>query len=319
MTKKLILTGVCVAAVLLLSSHVFAAESDEEIRVRRLQMTNETATVRVNQERTLLVDVLPRDADNKELEWSSSNPEVVTVDVDGVITGVSPGTAVITATSHNRRTATCTVTVPASAMTEIEQQVKNEDSALASIEHGEALGAEALKLQVQKAAEANPREKTVTLTYTDKTTVSSAALRAAAFTADYHGVEAVLRFRTLDENGNIQGQLTIDPDKAGEADRDIRLRVYTGGTEVESARKNAAARFGGSVQAVRLSQTGDFGMTVEAAARSALGETAGKSLTVCRYFGGAYEQVAGAGCYVDNNGFVRFTVSKGGTYIIVSQ
>lgn len=49
---------------------------------------------------TLNAEVFPENADNKEVLWSSSDPSVVTVfSSEGTITGVSPGTAVITVTT----------------------------------------------------------------------------------------------------------------------------------------------------------------------------------------------------------------------------
>ena len=43
--------------------------------------------------------VLPEDATNKEVAWSSDNPSVATVSRSGIVTAVSPGDAVITVTS----------------------------------------------------------------------------------------------------------------------------------------------------------------------------------------------------------------------------
>jgi len=45
----------------------------------------------------LNVTVSPDDADNKDVEWSSSKEEVVTVDADGVITAVAEGMAIVMA------------------------------------------------------------------------------------------------------------------------------------------------------------------------------------------------------------------------------
>ena len=54
----------------------------------------------------------PSNATNQQVNWSSSNPDVATVDDYGQVTGVSAGTAVITVTSADGNfTATCTVTV----------------------------------------------------------------------------------------------------------------------------------------------------------------------------------------------------------------
>ena len=63
---------------------------------------------------TLEAIVEPSDATNKNVIWSSSNPEVATVD-NGVVTTVSAGEAIITVTTEDgAKTATCKVTVNAS-------------------------------------------------------------------------------------------------------------------------------------------------------------------------------------------------------------
>ncbi len=59
---------------------------------------------------TVTATVSPSDATNKTIKWTSSNESVATVS-GGVIKGVSIGTATITATSHNGKTATVKVTV----------------------------------------------------------------------------------------------------------------------------------------------------------------------------------------------------------------
>ena len=56
------------------------------------------------------VTILPANASNKTVTWSSSNPAVATVS-NGVIRGVNGGKAVITVRSSNGRTSSCTVTV----------------------------------------------------------------------------------------------------------------------------------------------------------------------------------------------------------------
>ena len=48
---------------------------------------------------TLTVDIEPEDASCQEITWSSSDEEIATVDGNGVVTGLAPGKAVITATS----------------------------------------------------------------------------------------------------------------------------------------------------------------------------------------------------------------------------
>lgn len=50
---------------------------------------------------TLVASVLPSDAADKSVTWSSSNPFVVTVDENGVITGVNEGTSIVTVTTND--------------------------------------------------------------------------------------------------------------------------------------------------------------------------------------------------------------------------
>ena len=61
---------------------------------------------------TLTATVAPDNATNKAVTWSTSNSTVATVDANGLITAVAPGTAAITVTTTDGSfTATCTVTV----------------------------------------------------------------------------------------------------------------------------------------------------------------------------------------------------------------
>ena len=61
----------------------------------------------------LFVNVLPEEAAySAEIIWESSDPSVATVDEEGAVYAVAPGTATITAkTADGELTATCEVTV----------------------------------------------------------------------------------------------------------------------------------------------------------------------------------------------------------------
>lgn len=61
---------------------------------------------------TLKAEVYPKQATDKKLTWKSSNESVATVE-SGVVTGKSPGMAVITATTSNGKSSACVVTVRA--------------------------------------------------------------------------------------------------------------------------------------------------------------------------------------------------------------
>ena len=69
-------------------------------------------TLNVGENATLRAAVLPTNATNKEVTWSSDKESVATVSSNGEVTAVTPGTAVITATTVDGGfTATCTVEV----------------------------------------------------------------------------------------------------------------------------------------------------------------------------------------------------------------
>ena len=67
--------------------------------------------VTVGRTQTLAVTASPAQVPNRALTWTSSNPSVASVDGNGVVTGVSEGTAVITATAASGVSAQCPVTV----------------------------------------------------------------------------------------------------------------------------------------------------------------------------------------------------------------
>lgn len=62
----------------------------------------------------LTATVSPEDATDKSVSYASSNPSVASVSTSGVVTGVSAGSATITATTHDgSKTASTAVTVTA--------------------------------------------------------------------------------------------------------------------------------------------------------------------------------------------------------------
>ena len=60
---------------------------------------------------TLTATVLPANAENKTLTWSSSDNSIATVDNSGKVIAIAAGTATITVKSVNNKTATCMVIV----------------------------------------------------------------------------------------------------------------------------------------------------------------------------------------------------------------
>lgn len=75
-------------------------------------------TIKVGKTATLTPTIEPADATNKNVTWSSSDETVATVS-DGVVTGVKPGTAEITAKTANGLTTKATVKVEEIPVTNI--------------------------------------------------------------------------------------------------------------------------------------------------------------------------------------------------------
>jgi uncharacterized protein YjdB len=77
-----------------------------------------TAIVGVGDTTRLASVVSPANATNQRVTWTSSNTSVVSVDANGLLRGISPGSVVITATTdESKKTATSTVTAANIAVT----------------------------------------------------------------------------------------------------------------------------------------------------------------------------------------------------------
>ena len=87
-------------------------EQPVEVPITEVQLGREALDMYEGDTFKLTATVLPvNTTDSKDISWSSNNEAVATVSEDGTVTAKSVGTAVITATSTNGKTANCTVTV----------------------------------------------------------------------------------------------------------------------------------------------------------------------------------------------------------------
>jgi hypothetical protein len=94
------------------AASVFAISSCSDEEVSEVKLSSGAIALFTGETSTLTAEVLPSDADNKNLEWSSSDVAIVTVDAEGNLVATGPGTATITAKAQdNGRMATCEVTV----------------------------------------------------------------------------------------------------------------------------------------------------------------------------------------------------------------
>ena len=89
------------------------------IEVTSVSLNKTSLTLEIGESETLTATVLPSNATDKSVTWTSSAQSIATV-ANGKITAIGSGTATITATTSNGKTATCMVTVNA-AVPEITQ------------------------------------------------------------------------------------------------------------------------------------------------------------------------------------------------------
>ncbi len=87
-----------------------------------IALNQTTATLEVTETITLIATILPENATDKSVEWSSSDETVAVVDENGVVTAISIGEAVITATTADgsNLSASCKVTVAPTLAVSIE-------------------------------------------------------------------------------------------------------------------------------------------------------------------------------------------------------
>ena len=81
------------------------------VQVNSVRIDPPNATIPIGETRDLTATVLPSNATDRSVTWSSNNPHVAQVNQNGRVTAVNEGTATITATTHNGRTHTAAITV----------------------------------------------------------------------------------------------------------------------------------------------------------------------------------------------------------------
>lgn len=82
----------------------------EGIAAESITLNKTSLEMELDETAQLTATVLPEDAENKEVSWSSSDSKIATVDANGLVTAVAAGKATVTASCGNI-TADCAVTV----------------------------------------------------------------------------------------------------------------------------------------------------------------------------------------------------------------
>ena len=108
-------SGVGTAVIIATTSNGKTATCTVTVSVPTVDVTGVTLnktelSLTVGESATLTATAMPANATDKSVMWSSSDPSVATVE-NGRITAVGEGTATVTVTTSNGKTASCTVTV----------------------------------------------------------------------------------------------------------------------------------------------------------------------------------------------------------------
>lgn len=117
--KKMLRIAAALAALLAMTNFIGCKNDDDDdggdetVAVTEVKITSTVTEVTVGKTITLTATVLPENATNKTVTWTSSDTAIATVK-DGVVTGVAAGTAKITAKA-GEKTAAVDVTVKAAA------------------------------------------------------------------------------------------------------------------------------------------------------------------------------------------------------------
>lgn len=86
-------------------------EETGDTEITSVTLNCSTLTLEAGKTGKLSATVLPASATDKTVIWSSSKPDVASVSLNGTVTAKKAGSAVITATAVNGKSASCTVTV----------------------------------------------------------------------------------------------------------------------------------------------------------------------------------------------------------------
>lgn len=97
-----------------IGNDTFVEDTVNKHAIGGIVLNTTTETINVGNSKALEATINSSDGTDKEIVWSSSNPEIATVDANGEVTAIATGTATITATINDgsNKSATCVITVP---------------------------------------------------------------------------------------------------------------------------------------------------------------------------------------------------------------
>ena len=210
-----------VSALLAISSCSFGGNSStkptdpvdpgQTVDVTSISLSSSSLTVAVGEAKDLTATVLPTDATNKEVTWSSSDSTVANY-VNGKVVGYKAGTASILATSVSNKdvSALCSVTVTNSVV-HVNSVSLNKSSAEVNVGGTVSLSATVLP--------SNATDKTVTWSSSDTTvaTVSNGTVTAKA------AGSATITVKTNDGNKTATCNITVKDSTPVTGDEWVRV------------------------------------------------------------------------------------------------
>ena len=194
---------------------------------------------------TLVATVLPADASNKNVTWTSSDANVASVDANGKVTALAPGDAVITVkTEDGEQTASCAVTV-----SDVVSYRLAIDPASAEINAGATQAFKAKLYTTTNGVENSGEEVTASSWTSDATGVATIANDGVAtgvkdgtatITAKYtpSGSSELTATASLKVNDVVSYRLAIDPASAeidAGATQAFKAKLYTTTNNVEDS------------------------------------------------------------------------------------
>ena len=239
----------CIVLLLCVTLFFASCKDDEKttIKVESVTISKTTLSLVAGSSETLTATVLPEDAEEKSVTWSSDKTTIATVDATGIVTAVAAGTATITVTTADGgKTATCAVTVTPATIavtgvtlnkTTLELDKGFKETLTATVAPADATN------QVVAWTSATPAVATVDATTGEVTAVAVGTAVITATTAD--GGKAATCTVTVIDNSKFtnEGQPGIDGsgwDKAYEiATKDQLILLATRVNGTDQAKWNA--------------------------------------------------------------------------------
>ena len=202
--------------------------SERYYPVSAVVLSESAITVRCEQSETLIAVIYPENASDKTLRWESSDESVVSVE-NGVVTGISTGSAVITVYAADGKSAECAVTV-------LEKYVPVEKITLSrstlSIKGG------AVRMLTASISPANATDKTVRWESSDEGVVSvengvvtalkPGSATVTAYAAD--GKSATCRITVLSDEVEEEGYTWYEDFDGTDVPNYLRTTLEGGGS-----------------------------------------------------------------------------------------